>query len=297
MSKAIPNTTYQQFPLESSKRVGARQRMYSTMSSPTEMVDLMRQRVREKESSAEAWESLWKDGITPWDLGGPTKVLIDELKSKSSFVPKTSLIPGCGSGHDVVSLARYLDEVADGQCMVVGLELSQTSLEAARSNAEGSLANDGPLKQTTIHLVEGNFFQNALTWKSVYVSDAASNASPPPLHKIEAFDFIFDYTFFCAISPHLRNQWGSRMVELMEPKTSKLLTLMFPYHPSIKKTTGHVTQGGPPYLVSLDSYRQVLETKGISMETKLPYESPMTTPQRSGQEVVGWWRRGSNSKL
>jgi hypothetical protein len=41
------------------------------------------------------------------------------------------------------------------------------------------------------------------------------------------FDFTFDYTFFCALPPSLREKWGRRHAELLKPG-GKLLTLAFP---------------------------------------------------------------------
>ena len=31
------------------------------------------------------------------------------------------------------------------------------------------------------------------------------------------FDFIFDYTFFCALPPSMRGAWGKRTAELLKP--------------------------------------------------------------------------------
>jgi hypothetical protein len=89
------------------------------------------------------------------------------------------------------------------------------------------------------------------------------------------------------------------MAHLMAPD-GKLLTLMFPYHDddSVEKGTDWVEKG-PPYLVSVEMYREALEINGLQMETIMPYESISTVPQRQGQEVVGWWYKSihGSSKL
>lgn len=42
------------------------------------------------------WETRWKRGTTPWDLGAPTPILVELLQA--GRLPKgRALIPGCGS--------------------------------------------------------------------------------------------------------------------------------------------------------------------------------------------------------
>ncbi|OVA11042.1 TPMT family [Macleaya cordata] len=138
------------------------------------------------------WDKCWEQGLTPWDLGGPTPVILHLLQTGS--LPKGRvLVPGCGSGHDVIAIAspeRY----------VVGLELSKTAINIAR---ELSLSSPNA---SCFEFIEENFF----TWRPT-----------------ELFDLIFDYTFFCAIEPSMRSSWGSRVQELLKPD-GELITLMFP---------------------------------------------------------------------
>ena len=313
------------------------------------MVNNLRDRFQTHDSEADVWESLWKDGITPWDLGGPTKVLLSELthklqqqQSSSWWLPRhtMSLIPGCGSGHDVVSLARYLDArttttTNDGDSddcggttatTVVGLELSPTSLEKARHRIEDSLEKEGPfVNRTTICLCQGDFFHPPSQWTTVYTTHTPTKEGSSCSNSLtffsddQTFNFIFDYTFFCAIPPTLRPKWGEQMGKLIASPHGKLLTLMFPYHhhdaaamsrkknnesDSLEHTTmtdetQQQKQKGPPYLVSLHAYRDVLERTGLCMETPTPYASASTVAQRRGQEFVGWWSKSkqSSSKL
>ncbi|PIA40178.1 hypothetical protein AQUCO_02500108v1 [Aquilegia coerulea] len=142
--------------------------------------------------STGGWDKCWEQALTPWDLGGPTPVILNLLKTGA--LPKGRvLIPGCGSGHDVVAIAgpeRY----------VVGLDISENALNKARELFSSS--------QNASHyaFVKEDFF----TW------------NPPSL-----FDLIFDYTFFCAIEPSKRPAWASRIHDLLKPD-GELITLMFP---------------------------------------------------------------------
>jgi len=265
----------------------------TTGTTPSQnMVETMRRRVQQNHNDpAAAWESLWRDGITPWDLGGPTLVMIEELRNRRMW-PEMTLIPGCGSGYDLVSLGRYLDESRpeDRTCTVVGLELSKTSLEKAQSVLEDSIANQGPFQQATIILYKGDFFAPPSSWNPVFSTDSYSKASDSKISVLSSkatFDFIFDYTFFCALPPDQRRQWGQHMKNLLATN-GKLLTLMFPYHTSARKVAEAASRG-PPYLVSLETYKGALNGHGIAIDTPLPYGSTATPQKRQGQEVVGWW--------
>ncbi len=45
---------------------------------------------------AGGWEQNWTEGVTPWDLQGPTPALLTLLKNAE--LPKgRALVPGCGS--------------------------------------------------------------------------------------------------------------------------------------------------------------------------------------------------------
>lgn len=283
-----------------------------------QLVNTMRERAQQQQyldDSEQLWESLWKDGITPWDLGGPTKVLIHELQRKN-FRPTTSLIPGCGSGYDLVSLGRYLDsenpKPLDQPYIIWGLELSETSLQRARTILQESQKNHGPFQQITIWLYKGDFFCHPSTWTPFYSTTGTGIActNDKDDNSIESsssflldqqhggrnstttttttsFSFIFDYTFFCAIPPKQRKAWGEQMEQLLAPDDGQLFTLIFPYHPLANKVDATSKTRGPPYLLSVDMYQSTL--KHLSMETSMPFASLATPSQRQGQEVVAWW--------
>ncbi|XP_073525571.1 uncharacterized protein [Phyllobates terribilis] len=138
------------------------------------------------------WDKCWVDGLTPWDLGRPTPIV--EYLCKRDMLPKgRALVPGCGSGHDVVALAspeRY----------VIGLDVSDVAVRKAIE-----LSSSSPNANYFSFLKE-DFF----TWQPS-----------------ELFDLIFDYTFFCAIEPSMRSAWAHRITDLLKPN-GELITLMFP---------------------------------------------------------------------
>ncbi|XP_058009817.1 probable thiol methyltransferase 2 isoform X2 [Hevea brasiliensis] len=149
------------------------------------------QRILDTDSSG-GWEKCWEQGLTPWDLGQPTPVLL-HLHHTGALPKGNALVPGCGSGHDVVAIAcpeRY----------IVGLDISEKAIKKAEE-LSSSFPNANCFK-----FLRADFF----SW-----------------HPPELFDLIFDYTFFCAIEPEMRSQWAVQIRDLLKPD-GELITLIFP---------------------------------------------------------------------
>lgn len=139
------------------------------------------------------WEKCWEQGLTPWDLGRPTPIIL-HLHHTRSLPKGRALVPGCGSGHDVVAIAcpeRY----------VVGLDISENAIKKATD-----LSSSSP-NAKYLTFLKADFF----AW-----------------HPTEMFDLIFDYTFFCAIEPSMRSAWGRKIRDILK-SDGELITLMFPF--------------------------------------------------------------------
>lgn len=108
------------------------------------------------------------------------------------------------------------------------------------------------------------------------------------------FDFVYDYTFLCALNPILREDWARKMAALVK-EGGELLTLIFP----IREKPSNV----PPFMVSLELYRELLEPVGFEAfqlellppelchEGRDGSENPdheLTSLAKSG---IGRWRR------
>ncbi|XP_041989791.1 probable thiol methyltransferase 2 isoform X1 [Salvia splendens] len=143
-------------------------------------------------SPTDSCDKCWDEGLTPWDLGNPTPVLV-HLHNTGSLPKGRALVPGCGSGYDVVAMAC-------AEHHVVGLDVSDIAIKKAIELTSGS-----PNAEHCTFL-KTDFF----TW------------CPDQL-----FDLIFDYTFFCAIEPELRSLWAKKMSNLLKPD-GELITLIYP---------------------------------------------------------------------
>ncbi|KAE8723953.1 Thiocyanate methyltransferase 1 [Hibiscus syriacus] len=79
---------------------------------------------RTTNSSVESDPRSWNQGFTPWDLGRPTPIIL-HLHDTGSLPMGRALVPGCGTGYDVVVMAcpgRY----------VVGLDISEEGIKKAK---------------------------------------------------------------------------------------------------------------------------------------------------------------------
>ncbi|MGB8329273.1 MAG: methyltransferase domain-containing protein [Polyangiales bacterium] len=190
------------------------------------------------------WREVWKEGRTPWDAGASPPAL-HGLLARGAVPAGRILVPGCGTGYDVATLAREDREV-------VGIDLS----DDARSAFLRSHPN--------------------LAGKVVYeVTDFFS------YEPVTGFDFVWDYTFFCALDPAQRGDWGATMKRLVKP-TGTLATLLFPFEDPISD------RQGPPWPINTELVRTCLEDEFEIFEL---VRMEQTHPGREGREHLVLWRR------
>lgn len=139
------------------------------------------------------WEKAWAQGTTPWDAGGSPPVLV-ELVEGGTLPTGRALVPGAGSGYDVLTLATEARSVT-------GLELSPVAIarfETLRAEAD--------VTAESARIVRADFF----AWEPA-----------------KRFELVWDYTFLCAIDPAQRRAWAERMDALLADG-GELVTLIFP---------------------------------------------------------------------
>ncbi|KAK3148789.1 hypothetical protein QOZ80_3AG0208690 [Eleusine coracana subsp. coracana] len=212
-------------------------------SNPT--VARLRQLISGRPDAKDGWSRCWNEGVTPWDLGQPTPAAVELVKSGT--LPgdaATVLVPGCGAGYDVVALSGA------GR-FVVGLDICETAIQKAK---QWSSAADGSF----FTFVAADFF----TWE-------------PP----EKFDIIFDYTFFCALDPSLRQAWAKRMSELLKPD-GELITLMY---------LAEGQESGPPFNTTVLDYEMVLNPLGFVINSI--QDNEVAVEPRKGMEKIARWKR------
>jgi SAM-dependent methyltransferase len=195
------------------------------------------------------WKQAWEESRTPWDAGEPSPTLLrllDEDRVPSGAI----LVPGCGTGYDLAVLARE-------DRHVVGLDLSPIAREAFLIRYPSLPGN--------VRYEVGDFFQ--------YAAD-------------EAFDFIWDYTFFCALDPRQRGAWGETMKRLLKPR-GILATLLFPYAKPIPE------EQGPPWPIN---ELLVAEALGDGFERTDLEKAEASHRGREDREYLAIWQKGTGGR-
>ena len=164
------------------------------------------------------WQAAWEEGRTPWDAGTSAPIL-RSLVEASALPEGRALVPGAGSGYDVLTLAST-------RRSVVGLDLSPV----AKTRFE-SLASAHPHRDHVEYVVV----------------DAFSYAPPAP------FDLVWDYTFLCALPPELRPNWAAMMDRVLHPTKGELVALIFPVVPDADP------EQGPPYPMTPELVTKLVE--------------------------------------
>ena len=159
------------------------------------------------------WDNRYKTNEFSWDLGKPTPYFVDwsnSIKNKSS---KNILIPGCGLGHDAIFLSKC-------GFNVYACDFSDTALKVlSMKNKESN---------TNVKLISMDFFN---------LPGKYSNF----------FDFILEYTFYCAINPNKRSLYIESCNNLLN-KDGRLIGIMLP-------VGNDSVSSNPPFKVTLNELK------------------------------------------
>ncbi|MCL4395551.1 MAG: TPMT family class I SAM-dependent methyltransferase [Chloroflexi bacterium] len=189
-------------------------------------------------NSPEFWEEIYQQGRAGWDLGGPTPVFL-RLLQVGEFAPGRMLVPCAGRGHDAREFARY--------------GFTVDAVEFAQDAAEAILARQDA--QAPVALFQRDLFELPTEWRGRY-------------------DYVLEYTCFCAIDPVRRAEYADLVTRLLKPG-GHLIHLAFPLDEH---------GGGPPFSVSAAEIVHLYETRGVKL---LRRETPAdSVPQRRGSEEL-----------
>lgn len=155
-------------------------------------------------SSSDYWSTYYQDAeeLPPWDAGisAPalrnflTKGVPMRLEEALQSPHKKALVPGCGNGYDLITLAR-------AGFTPLGLDLVPEAVQ----NAEASLRREG---------LPGSAAQRDLFTLGTRPDDQ--------------FDLVYEYTCFCAINPDRRAEYAEALRKSIVPG-GLLVGLFFPF--------------------------------------------------------------------
>ena len=168
-------------------------------------------------SNSQFWNQCYVENNIGWDLGGVTPVFkdwADQLKAKSKI-----LVPGCGNGYDPLYFASLGHEV-------LAVDFSENAINRIKRQSQEMKIN--------IQTLTCDFFN--LT----------------NLINIE-FDYIVEYTFFCAIDPTRRKEYSNVAHSLLK-ESGLLVALFLPLNKDI-------SEGGPPFSVSKSDIEDIFSKR------------------------------------
>ena len=194
-------------------------------------------------NTAEFWEACYESEMDGWDIGGPTPV----FERLATEVPKGRIcVIGCGRGYDAVTFAKAGFEVT-------AIDFAQTAVLASRENARKEEIEMTVLREDLFDL-------------------------PDELHG--QFDYVLEYTCFCAINPERRFEYDRVIWQLLKPK-GKLLGLFFPLDKD-------VDEGGPPWGVNISELHALFSLHWNLESEEMPKES---IEPRANREVMMIWKK------
>lgn len=183
------------------------------------------------------WEALYQASETPWDKGEQSPGLVDWLAANPQLPRSTVLVPGCGVGHDVRAWA------AAG--------FAPTGLDIAPSAVERARARHGP----ELDFQLGDFL-----------------ADEPG----SRFDWVFEHTCFCAISPDRRADYVQALLRWLKPGGQYLAVNYF-----------IPDRDGPPFGVD----REEIGSRFFPHFDLREEWVPRSYPNRTNLERMFWWVR------
>ncbi|MEP2775788.1 MAG: methyltransferase domain-containing protein [Luteolibacter sp.] len=129
------------------------------------------------------WNGRYELGDTPWEKGRAAPPLLEVLGKQGPAIwgEGRTLVPGCGTGHDVRALAA-------AGLNPLGLDLAPRAIELAKSHQPAGSEN----------YELGDFLDPA--WRAG-----------------KTFSAIWEHTCYCAIDPSRRPDYAQACADLIEP--------------------------------------------------------------------------------
>jgi SAM-dependent methyltransferase len=163
------------------------------------------------------WEERFASGNTPWDRGASSPQLAAWLRS-GVLKPCRILVPGCGSGYEVVDLALAGFEVT-------GLDYADEAISRTHKNLEKA-GVDATLVQADV-----------LAWEPD-----------------RAFDAVYEQTCLCALYPDQWREYADRLHRWLVPG-GRLFALFMQW---LREGAAEGSIQGPPYHCDINAMRALI---------------------------------------
>jgi len=174
-------------------------------------------------SLSDFWDDCYNTNNTGWDLGEPTPIFVnwcDQLKTK-----KNICVPGCGNGYDVLYFAQKGHKVT-------AIDFAQNPIQKIKKESRGNNLN--------IDILEKDIFDVSFNFRN-------------------EFDYIIEYTFYCAIDPKMRIKYVEKMYNALKPG-GEFVGIFLPFNKGL-------SEGGPPFGVDLAEIMDIFLKKFKLLES------------------------------
>jgi SAM-dependent methyltransferase len=158
------------------------------------------------------WTVRYAAGKTPWDFGGVPSALKSFLERSSG--PGRVLVPGCGSGYEIQAFDAAGYDVS-------AIDFSPAAVHQAK-RVLGSLAQ---------RVILGDFFTHDFGQRR--------------------FDFIYERTFLCSMTPTRWPEYVNRMADLLLPGGKLIGVFLY----------GQRSPSGPPFPLTEPEAEQLFKKR------------------------------------
>lgn len=189
------------------------------------------------------WQDIYDAGDTRWDLGGPTPVFV-QLQTSKQFPPGRMLVPGAGRGYDAIWFAQQGFDVT-------AVDFAESAVHDARANGEKA--------GVAVDVVQNDIFDVGAIYP-------------------HTFDYVLEYTCFCAIDPNRRAEYMEVIRSVLKPN-GLLIAIFFPMD---------ARDGGPPFQVREEEIDRLFSPHFERVLTETPENS---VAPRAGKERLMIFRK------
>jgi SAM-dependent methyltransferase len=189
-------------------------------------------------NSARKWEADYARQTDGWDLGEPTPVF-KRLLLQGQLTPGRMIVLGAGRGYDARLFARH------------GFRVTAVDFASEAAKEMQRLADPA----APVEIIQ----------QDIFTLPEAFNSS---------FDYVLEYTCFCAIDPNRRAEYADLVTRLLKPN-GIYIDLAFPLDER---------KGGPPFAVTETEIFDLFQTRGFKL---LSREKPADSvlPRRHAEEL------------
>jgi SAM-dependent methyltransferase len=177
------------------------------------------------------WQERFEKNEIGWDRGAPSPQLIGWIES-GALQPCRIAVPGCGTGWEVVELARRGFEV-------VGIDYTAAAVERTRALLDAQGLTAEVLQADVLH------YQPA-----------------------SLFDAVYEQTCLCAIHPEHWLEYAQQLQKWLKPGTSLWVLYLQMIRPAASEE-GVIH--GPPYHCDINGMRALFPEKSWTWP-KPPYD-------------------------